>query len=278
MRMPRGAALFRFATLVFCVLAVLGAPRAAAAGDGADDDLQRVYCLSAAHRAQLVAAAASLELVQPMADSMHDLSIRSRQYTVEEWRRAAPDDFARACSALMATVPQLKPADEPNPLLSALDVVLPLVAGSLLTLAVQRLDARANRRQQQREELRRAAARYRLAAHDYVDAWVDDPGTSDAEVSRTAFELAAELEKVRHARGGHERVDRILAALPVAPGGEGAPPNHAERVALRGRELRRVAETVGETEALIRDDGRPFPRPFRRSARRPLPQAPEVRG
>ncbi|MFC6086398.1 hypothetical protein [Sphaerisporangium aureirubrum] len=244
----------RSAALLLWIGAAL-VPSAAHADDAAD--LRTVYCLSAAHREQVVEAAVNLALGTAVPGDPASLTAGSWTYTLPAWRTHRPADFERACSALLATVPRLVTDEEPGGLPPYVDLLLPVLAGALLTLAVQRVDAAVTRGNAAREALLGAASRFGVTAHEYVNAWIDNSGTPPDAVSQRAFELRVELLKYQLLGRHRAAVDGLLDDLPTgydlnAAHGGGAPLNYARRSEAGREELTRVAGLVARAEALAR--------------------------
>ncbi|MEO3813821.1 hypothetical protein ABGB17_32900 [Sphaerisporangium sp. B11E5] len=255
MRFRRG----RWAALLLWVAATLGPAGAAHADD--DADLRAVYCLSAAHREQVVEAAVNLRLGAAVHGEPGSLKVGRWTYPLRAWRDQHPDDFGRACDALLATVPQLVTDEKPGALPPFVELLLPVLAGALLTLAVQRVDAAVTRRQASRDALLQAAGHFRRAAHEYVTAWIDNPRTPGDAVSARAFELQVELAKHkvsgRHRAEAAKLADDLPVPYDVAPGGTGGTGlNHAQRREAGEQELRRVATLVARAESLVRRGAR----------------------
>ena len=266
MRRGRVAALLLFLWGVATTVTL--APALAEAGSP-DEDLRAVYCLAAAHRGQLLEAAEHLGIGTPSPTEPGSLVIGTKTYRAEQLPQHAPRQFERACSALIATVPQLGQSEGTGLALTLVNLVAPVLLGSALTLLVQRADANRALRVETHENLRRAANRYTRAAREYVDAWVADPGASDADVSESAFDLETELTKFRAGRARREAAAELAATVGRPPDpGRGHPrenPNHAERAGLAQQELRRIAKIIGDTEAVIRTKRWGLPR--RRTAK-----------
>ncbi|GII81190.1 hypothetical protein Sru01_61720 [Sphaerisporangium rufum] len=240
--------------------AATATPAPAASPDPAADR-RAVYCLAAAHRPQVAEAAVSLGLGTAVPDRPDAVRTGDLTYSVDQWRTARPEAFERACTALLATVPDLPPAerpDEPGVLVSTLGSLGQLLAGSLLTLLVQRLDARAARRRQRRDALAQASGDFRAAAYTYIDAWIDGPATAGAqraELERRRDVLADTLRRLPvqgRRRAEAEHLAELVTGYPgpaftVAHGR----PDHDERQAGREERRREVAHLTRDTEALI---------------------------
>jgi hypothetical protein len=125
-----------------------------AAASAAAADSRLVYCLQNSRRADLVSAAAALRLARPGATA-GDVLVGGRQLTLPAWRQADSGAFDRACNALAAiAVPP--PSGSDNGTTSTLEVLLPVVAGAVLTLAADDIGKASDRRWAQADALRAA--------------------------------------------------------------------------------------------------------------------------
>ncbi|MEV5408141.1 hypothetical protein AB0K60_04755 [Thermopolyspora sp. NPDC052614] len=241
--------------IVLLCLAICGMA-APAAADPDEGDVQAVYCLATDRRARLAEAAFDLNLAKRVPGSADGLLVDGRTYTIEEWRAKSPADFRRACRALMATVPQLAPAEEQNWLISLLNTLASLAAGAALTLLAQRVESNRSRRVAEAEALRQALNGFLQQAQDYVDQWAANPRVAHASVAAKRSELTAELRRFLDFRRYRKRIERLLADLPLGedlnteyPGD----PDFQQRSGHGVEQRRLLAETAVSVEALIRD-------------------------
>lgn len=189
-------AIYALLLLVFLVAADWAIHRP---GDAAAEDANLVYCLAPAHLGGLVNAAETLGLVSP-SPSPGTVRAAGRELTLARWRVVDSGDFRRACDAyaaagIPASAQSNWSADSLEPLL---DILLPVIAGALLTMAADDIKQAADRRWAQADELR---ADWRELENAMV-SWVTEarknqgiPGTSDVDAKRRLF--AATLRKIR---------------------------------------------------------------------------------
>jgi hypothetical protein len=147
-----------------------------------------VYCLAPQRASALGQAVVALGLAEATLPPDRIVVMRSAdrsaspatETTIAEWRRAHPDDFRRACDALVKAAPigaGIEPASaESNPFRSWLDVayssLLPLLTGAL----VARLSMNRQRRGDLADQLRAAQPEFAEA----VTACLDRPGDGGA--------------------------------------------------------------------------------------------------
>jgi hypothetical protein len=147
-------------------------------------DPQLVYCLAPQRASALGQAVVALGLAEATVPPDRIVAVRSAgrseppvtEMTIAEWRRAHPDDFRRACDALVKAAP-IGQGTEPvspksDPFRSWLDVayssLLPLLTGAL----VAKLSLNRQRRGDLADQLRAAQPEFSEA----VTACLDRPG------------------------------------------------------------------------------------------------------
>lgn len=202
------------------VLALSGAavvvclPVAALADSGthALRDAQRVYCLSPAHRDELVEAAVTLGLARRTASPGRPDGLAppagpdTTSRTPEEWRHARPADFDRACAALVASagITVTEPGGSGSRGVSGtLTALIPVVAGAVLAWAAGELRARGATASLTAGSMHTAATAYVRACHNRLRHWQrrpPGPTPPDDEVRDRKSDLDAEIRRVA---GGH---------------------------------------------------------------------------
>lgn len=205
-------AIYALLLLVFLVVADWTIHRSG--NDAAAEDASVVYCLAPTHLDGLVNAAASLGLATAGA-TPGTLRVDGRQLTLARWRAADGGDFRRACDAY-ATTGLPAGAESGGPDASAaglqplLDILLPVIAGALLTMAADDLKQAADRRWAQGDELR---ADWR-GFEDAVDSWMAEaaenrglPDTSDIESKQRTLE--ATLRKIQSQHRGSSNIREL---------------------------------------------------------------------
>jgi hypothetical protein len=171
------------------------------ASDGtASRDANLVYCLAPAHLDGLVNAAVSLGLAGVGSDpaAMH---VRKQNLPLTQWRAAHKADFDRACDAYATSSNPAPAAAAPGAgVQSVLDILLPVIAGALLTVAADDIKRMADRRWAEAVELRAAWAAFRAAVQAYLKERAKPltrglPPTTELDVRRG--DLKAVLLKIR---------------------------------------------------------------------------------
>ncbi|WP_446039342.1 hypothetical protein [Streptomyces sp. SID1121] len=181
-----------------------GAPYAHA--DEAKDS-QIVFCLSSTQRAALIDAAVILDSLNKgsrRTDLSKNQEVFSGEGAIEEWRERYPKDFDQACSALS----QVKAIAEGNSVkkssnLDFLNWLLPIVAGSFLTIFATELQAARARRLAAADAIRTTTAAFRDAVIDYTAERTrattgGEPSSLLVDKQRT--QLVAALRKVELGR------------------------------------------------------------------------------
>ncbi|MCI2418127.1 hypothetical protein MOQ72_11880 [Saccharopolyspora sp. K220] len=164
--------------------------------DSARRDATKVYCLSTAQQGSLVDAAVALGLAERTADATSlVVTGTTRPLKVEDWSKQRPSDFDRACKALSA--PAL--AANPSGAQALWNVLLPVVAGAVLTLLTTTWRDETSRGRLLADDLRTAATAFTSAAKEYLGGWTEPgaPRPAEQDVRDRRAELAARLRTVR---------------------------------------------------------------------------------
>jgi len=194
-----------------------GSSAQAAGTDGSLEDAQQVFCLAPAQRAQVVQAAVALGLAQP-GRAADEVRVGGQDVTLETWRDAHRDQFDRTCAALFAAGPGnvQAPGDGGDRIDSVLSVLLPVLAGSLLTLLTTAWRDSISTRRLQGDALRSAAQFFAEASRDYFRGWLEPAGPrpSEAQIRTSRSDLAARLRTAAalHRRWSRPRIvrDRLV--------------------------------------------------------------------
>ncbi|MFF7334395.1 hypothetical protein ACIQU5_27560 [Streptomyces sp. NPDC090306] len=189
-----------------------------ASADDGEQDVRLVYCLGDGHRAGLAEAAVRLGLVVrgAAADTVVPPGGGGSPVSLESWERRRPDDFARACDALMTAE-----GDSPGKssgggwggtVLAFVQSVCLLAVGAAISLTSQSTSERRHRERQLTTDLRE----FRRIACLYLTAYEADPTTAHDEVRRARETLGGTLALVP-GRGARRRSAQLLAeTLPLA--------------------------------------------------------------
>ncbi|RBQ16061.1 hypothetical protein DP939_32670 [Spongiactinospora rosea] len=197
--------------VLMLLILVLAAPAHAGSDDPDEADRLLVYCLAARQRADLAAAATTLGLVSP-GSAPEEVRLAGRPLTLERWRTLRPGDFDRACRALAAADPDLREPESPGPLAAMLSVLIPVIAGALLTLATTEWRAAAGAGAQTGNELFDAATVFAAAHAVFLVGW--RRGDADVAALESAREtLAAKIGNAALARPSWTEPARLLAML-----------------------------------------------------------------
>lgn len=166
--------------------------------DTATRDANLVYCLAPARLDGLVNAAVSLGLADA-GSSPAAMHVRKRNLPLAQWHAADEADFDRACDAYAAAA-RPAPAAQGTGIQSVLDILLPVIAGALLTLAADDVRREGDRRWAEADELRAAWVAFRAAAQSYVKERMKPLTTSlppTTELDARRGDLDAVLGKIR---------------------------------------------------------------------------------
>src|SRR5580693_3801378 len=166
--------------------------------DAAAKDASVVYCLLPASRDSLVSAAVSLDLVRP-GSAPGALLAGGQRLTLPQWRRWDDAAFQRACDALTATALPAPPGGQASGPSTLVAILLPVIAGALLTMAADDFRQASERRFAQADELRADWAEFAAAVRSYVPRQ-EDPGDEgippSAEIDEKRRKVAAGLRRV----------------------------------------------------------------------------------
>ncbi|WP_327268399.1 hypothetical protein OG233_10510 [Streptomyces sp. NBC_01218] len=186
-------------------------------------DVLLVYCLDPAHRAELVAAGTRLGVLDRRSPGPGRVlpAGADRPVTVEEWAGGPrSDDFARACSALMAAAAgtpggagEKKEKGWPAELLTSLPL---LVAGALLTLAGQASERVNAERRANRQQLALGELTYRTAVGTYLAAYESEGYGDHTAVLAARETLTAPLARISGPAARRAEARRLTEGLPLA--------------------------------------------------------------
>jgi hypothetical protein len=183
-----------------------------ATGGTAEQDADTVYCLAPGHLGGLVTAAADLDLVGA---GSSPVAVRTdgRSMPVSVWRTVNSADFQRACDAYAAAGLTTSATAAPSTgAQDVLTILLPVVAGALLTMAADDFKQTSDRRWAQADELRTDWQAFQAAVLSYAQSRqraLSDGIPSSNEVDTTRRTLAATLRKI-HSRNRGSPTIRIL--------------------------------------------------------------------
>jgi hypothetical protein len=183
-----------------------------ASGGTASRDADIVYCLAPGHLDGLVAATVSLGLASP-GSTPAAIQAGGRSMPLGTWRTADGADFERACDAY-ATVglPSSAPAAPSTGIQDILTILLPVVAGALLTMAADDFKQASDRRWAQADELRADWQVFQASVLSYIESRkrvLSDGIPSSNEVDTARRALVATLRKI-HSQHRKSPTIRIL--------------------------------------------------------------------
>jgi hypothetical protein len=188
-------------------------------------DASLVYCLDPAHQGSLVTAAVTLGLAGTDSTPAA-LTVHGRTLALPQWRIADSADFTRACDAYAAaSVPGLAASDASGSGDSAgtsdtseqlLDVLLPVIAGALLTMAADYFKQAGDQRIALGDELRASWLEFESAVKNYLADSVNPlatgrPLSSDLDAKRRV--LGADLRNISLRYPKSRRVDDLRKML-----------------------------------------------------------------
>ncbi|MFF4833632.1 hypothetical protein [Streptomyces sp. NPDC001315] len=247
----RGAAVCGAALLLAAATApASAAPWSATAAASGERDVQLVYCLAAAHRDDLVAAAVALGLLVPGGaagqDSVRPVGSGGRM-TLQRWAERREKDFSRACSALMAAgadsrEPAAQGSDGDGWFVTFLKGLPVLAVGALLTLGGQLSERVSSERRQLRQRLRTDEAAFRGAARAYLAAYEDDADADHAAVRSAREALAGTLFQVPGPAARRRAAGLAVEGLPLAE----PLPSSREGLVLGTEDRAREARAAGD--------------------------------
>lgn len=239
------------------------------------DDAMRVRCLAPSARPQLAEAAVALSLVEP--GSRPDrVRVDNRNISIPRWRDEQPEQFQRACSAMIAAdrLERGGSGGASDALLAAVLSLLVAVLTAIVGGAVTSWLNGSGRRRQRANALRRAAAGLKETGDRYVAGVGGAAKIQEREVRERLDAVdttAAEIAAIHPSW----QVLRQVPVLADPPLGEGLDawtlhhPGHAAEVA------RAFAIRVGTANWQAGLVERPV-RSWRRLRRGPLPPADEA--
>jgi hypothetical protein len=205
-------------TLVFVVMADFGFHRQ---NDTSAQDADIVYCLAPAHLGGLVNAAEALSLAgqgsRPAA-----MLIDGHPISLARWRDTDAAEFEQACDAYaLADMPSPPAAPSPdNGLETVADILLPVIAGALLTMAADDFKRAADRRWAQADELRTDWRAFRTAVTVFVGECVKplaDGAPNPFDMDQTRHKLLETVRKIRMLHPGHPKLDALTEPIEDAP-------------------------------------------------------------
>lgn len=175
-------------------LAVPAASAAMASDDApsALPDDRVVFCLSAEHRSGLVDAATALGLVKPGSRPDRISPLRGGgPVDLTAWRVRDSAAFRKACTALVGSAALAQAAPENAGGSGFLTWFLPILVGAGLAWGATEYRSMRDRGQAAANEIRAAAAEFRVTAGAYAASWVQTtvagaPSAEGLDRSRTA--------------------------------------------------------------------------------------------
>lgn len=182
-----------------------------ASGSGAQD-ADTVYCLAPGHLGGFVTAATNLGLIGSSSNSV-TIHAGGRTMPMASWRASDGADFERACDAYAAAgMTTEAPAVPGAGAQDVLTVLLPVLAGALLTMAADDFKQASDRRWAQADELRADWQTFQAAVLSYTGRRQRAlspgiPSPNDVDTARRT--LAATLRKI-HSQNRRSPTIRIL--------------------------------------------------------------------
>lgn len=157
-----------FYAVLLVVLLALAAWRLGASGEDASQDADTVYCLAPAHLDGFVRAAVSLGLAEAKSTPTA-VYVHGKALTVAQWRSVDNADFQQTCDAYATGgLPSQATAAQATGFQAVLAVLLPVIAGALLTMAADDFKQASDRRWVRAGELRDDWGAFDAAARSYV--------------------------------------------------------------------------------------------------------------
>jgi hypothetical protein len=161
-------------------------------------DARLVYCLQPGHQGALVNAAISLGLATPGSTPI-ELLVDGRRLTLTHWRSADDAAFNRSCNALATTALPAEPGNADSGTAEILAILLPVIAGSLLTMAADDFKNVSDRRWAQADELRADWKAFDQAVLSYAQLRREvRPGgiPPSSQIDENRRNLASSLRKI----------------------------------------------------------------------------------
>jgi hypothetical protein len=188
-------------------------------GSTAPADASRVYCLAPAHTGGLVTAAVSLGLAAPGSTTIA-MHVNNQVLSLDKWRTGHVSDFERACDAYAEAnmSGQAAPAPATGGIQALLDILLPVIAGAVLTMGIGTAKDASDQRRAQAAELRTGWHAFRSAAETFVAQCLQSQGglppTDDVDAKRRALEATLREVRDQHGKDGKAPVtEGILQGL-----------------------------------------------------------------
>lgn len=193
MRGPR-LAVYGLLLLVFIVLADWGLRTR---DNATTQDAELVYCLAPAHLDGLVNAGAALGVVGP-GSQPSTIFVDDKKLSLSQWRAADGGDFQRACDAYATANMSAQPAGTPNGVEATLEILLPVIAGALLTMAADDVRRASDRRKEIAGQLRANWQAFETAATSFARDCAKPVGgglqpTGDLDAKRRAAQEALRM-------------------------------------------------------------------------------------
>ena len=183
-----------------------------APGGSAAQDADTVYCLAPGHLGGFVTAAMNLGLAGS-GSSPVTIHAGGRSMPLATWRAADGADFDRACDAYAAAGMTAAASAAPESgAQDILTVLLPVVAGALLTMAADDFKQASDRRWAQADELRADWQVFQAAVESYTESRQSAlregiPSSNDVDAARRT--LVTTLRKI-HSQNRRSPTIRIL--------------------------------------------------------------------
>lgn len=157
-----------FYALLLLVLLAVATWRFQTSGDAASQDADTVYCLAPAHMDGFVRAAVSLGLAEA-SSTPAAMYVHGRKLAFAKWRSADNADFQQACDAYAtAGLPAQATGTQATGIQAVLAILLPVIAGALLTMAADDFKQASDRRWVQADELRNDWRAFEATVRSYV--------------------------------------------------------------------------------------------------------------
>lgn len=178
------------------------------------EDASIVYCTASSARIEgLVTAAVSLGLAQPGSGRAKIHVTGGPVLPYARWRAEEGPDFTRACAAYMAANAPAQSGQESGTE-SVLDILLPVLAGAVLTLAADDIRQASGRRWAMADELRTAWRAFDATLSSFLEECEESgplPETRDLDGKRD--DLRAVLRKMGVRYGRSRTLGELLGAL-----------------------------------------------------------------
>ncbi|MER5399237.1 hypothetical protein [Streptomyces sp. NPDC002599] len=164
---------------------------------------QVVFCLSGSHREALIEAAENLGLVKNSkspSSIVRGSETFKGEHSVEEWKNKHPADFEESCSALVQATAMSEGTSPPDSSKwDFLTWLLPILAGSVLTILATELQSVKSRRLTVADSIRSTTSAFREALIDYTTEWTHNTtggAPSSAALDKQRTQLMSALRKV----------------------------------------------------------------------------------